>query len=113
MPGGSWNCGGTTRPPRSARTRRHVTSAVPPGRCRAVTAGRADAQKPAEALLLARLLFVKGRPTAGVTQLIAEVRTRVAQAVGLDVDYANGPAVLARYGKLMGPATPVESARVE
>ena len=78
---------------------------------------RAGERKQAEALLPAHLLFVKGRPTvmptAGEAQLIADVRRRVAQAVGLAVGYTDGSAVLMRYGELMGPTPPSESALAE
>ena len=68
---------------------------------------RAGERKQAEALLPAHLLFVKGRPTVLPTvqeaKIVADARRRVAQAVGLDINYADAPELLARYGELMGP----------
>src|SRR5207237_4678266 len=62
---------------------------------------RAEARKQAEALLPMSLLFVRGWPTAMPTpqeaQLIADVRKRVARAVGLRINYTDATSVLTRY----------------
>lgn len=75
---------------------------------------RAEARKQAEALLPMSLLFVKGWPTAMPTpqeaQLIADVRKRVARAVGLHINYTDAPAVLTRYAQLMAHAAAKASA---
>lgn len=74
----------------------------------AETKERAEARQQAEALLPAHLLFVKGWPTAMPSQqeaqLIAQVRQRVAQAVGLHINYTDALAVLSRYEQLMAQA---------
>lgn len=75
---------------------------------------RAEARKQAEALLPINLLFVKGWPTAMPSpkeaQLIADVRQRVARAVGLTINYTDAPAVLTRYAQLMAQAAAKASA---
>ena len=94
---------------------------VAPALLDAVTRGRlmeakerAEDRKQAEALLPVSLLFVKGWPTAMPTpqeaQLIADVRKRVAQAVGLHINYTDAPEVLARYAQLMAQAAAKASA---
>jgi 3'-phosphoadenosine 5'-phosphosulfate sulfotransferase (PAPS reductase)/FAD synthetase len=59
----------------------------------------------AELRIPAHLLYTRGWPTCVPTRteagLLAEVRTRVARAVGLDVEYTDGRSVLRRYEELM------------
>ena len=66
---------------------------------------RAAAREAAEAELPPHLLFVKGWPTGVPTiqeaRLIADVRRRVAAAVGLQINYTDGESVRARYGELV------------
>jgi 3'-phosphoadenosine 5'-phosphosulfate sulfotransferase (PAPS reductase)/FAD synthetase len=69
---------------------------------------RAAEREAAEAMLPPELLFVSGWPTfvPSLVQaaLIAEVRRRVAQAVGLAVNYTDAVSVQARYDQLIGEA---------
>lgn len=68
-----------------------------------------------EARIPERLRLVEGvpgaLPTVAEARLLADVRLRVAAAVGLDdVRYLDGDAVRARYAELMGQAPPAEGA---
>lgn len=58
-----------------------------------------------EAEIPEHLLYAKGwpatMPTADEAALIADVRTRVAKILGLDVKYTTGESVLVRYAQLM------------
>ena len=69
---------------------------------------RAAERQGAEACLPADLLFTKGWPTAmpstAEARLIADVRRRVAEAVGLVVMHTDEAAVLARYAQLLSGA---------
>ena len=69
---------------------------------------RAAERQGAEACLPAHLLFTKGWPTAmpstAEARLIANVRRRVAEAVGLVVMHTDEAAVLARYAQLLSGA---------
>jgi 3'-phosphoadenosine 5'-phosphosulfate sulfotransferase (PAPS reductase)/FAD synthetase len=66
-----------------------------------------------EAEIPAHLLFSSGwptlRPTADEAELLASVRRRVAQTVGIDVGYVSGVDVLRRYDELLAqrPGAPV------
>ena len=64
----------------------------------------------AEALLPPHLLYTKGWPTAlptwGEAQLVADIRQRVAAAVGLRIQRADAGSVMARYSQLLGEAAP-------
>ena len=66
---------------------------------------RAAERQRAEACLPAHLLFTKGWPTVmpspAEARLIADVRRRVADAVGLVVMHTDEAAVLARYAQLL------------
>jgi 3'-phosphoadenosine 5'-phosphosulfate sulfotransferase (PAPS reductase)/FAD synthetase len=62
----------------------------------------------AESAIPRHLLYTAGWPAAMPTreeaELIAAVRCRVADAVGIEVGYRDGPSVLARYAELMAQA---------
>lgn len=69
----------------------------------------AKARATAESELTSNLLFTKGfptsMPTSGEADLIASVRTRVSEAVGLTSNFLTGPAVLQRYDELLEQAS--------
>ena len=69
---------------------------------------RAAERQGAEACLPAHLLFTKGWPTVmpspAEARLIAAVRRRVAEAVGLVVMHTDEAAVLRRYAQLLSGA---------
>lgn len=66
---------------------------------------RAARRQAAEALIPGYLLYTDGWPTVMPTwseaALLAEVRARVAEAVGISIGYATAEAVMGRYEELM------------
>lgn len=69
-----------------------------------------------EAEIPAHLLFTSGwptvRPTADEAELLASVRRRVAQAVGIEVGYTSAAEVMRRYDELLAQRSPVPAASV-
>ena len=66
---------------------------------------RAKERERIEAVIPKHLLYSKGWPTCMPTfaeaNLLADVRNQIGQLMGLDVQYATGPAIMARYAELM------------
>ena len=65
---------------------------------------RAAQRIAAESELPSAMLYEKGRPTsmpsASQAEHLASVRKRVAQAVGIEIDYTSPPSIIARYVEL-------------
>lgn len=81
----------------------------------AVAKEKAVCRQQIESAIPAHLLYTKGWPTCVPTQreaqLLADVRTNVAQLLGLDVKYTTANAIIGRYVELMqGRSTDLASA---